>query len=848
MLFIEDYALEYKLGSGSFADVYYTTKRSTKQVFATKRVDKNKALSDKMKNYFLNEVEILKNTDHRNIIKLEEVKNSAKNFYLIMEYCNGGTLHELFEKYFNHNYEPFPESYVQHILRQVSSGLHYLHKSNIIHRDLKMENILLNFYTDEDKKSMNILNAQVKIIDFGFAKYLNDSTIASSICGSPINMDPIILKALAFKQIGNDFGYTEKADMWSLGIMVYTMLIGMPPFIASNYEDLYLQINQGNYNIPKRLKLSKEAISLINGLIQFDSKERLSIDELIFHQFLTKNIDDFEYCDLDYIDKGNRDITLNNKNDVNKIWDNYQLKDDINLNLSLIRGNLGQKSIINELNYDFSHNNGEYDSNKNFQAFYIDVNNNLIFTNKNPDIKITNEDKGILDKSELIGNYYHKNDISSNPNDDLTTKFNIFSTSDINKEKIMNNRGNIDDKIKFYEDQSNNIKKVKKLLDNEFLKDQNMILNKLDINKEFDCENIVSNLFTTNNNQTNEILNNNYFTNFVNDKKNEIKNPNNFLPEDQDMRLISNEEIKEKPLEDKYTLNSIKNNIDDIENQRKMINITHFNLQNENPFREFNDFTPIKTTESKDNINNQTFNFNQNFPEYSDNINHISNNDILNLINLNYVNSTNDISEKNNNINYLKQYDFKENNFNNIQPMGFSELINNNNIDNNAIQENNNKNNVLNILNNNSKNDKNGYEEIDHNDLLKKLEDFKISLQKSDEIIFKSINQIDNISFIQAEKNSNTNYKETESLELKDKNLYQNDNEVYNQSISEISFMKNEDKNKNNINEIPHKLILGLTTKKSGMLSKNSSLDKINSKINNFSFLYNEKILITSII
>jgi len=379
---IDDYKLEYKLGSGSFADVYFTTKKNSKEIFATKRVEKAKALSEKMKNYFLNEVDILKNTNHKNIIKLFEIKNSQKNFYLIMEYCNGGTLHDLFEKYNDKHLKPFSESFVQHILRQISCGLYYLHKSNIIHRDLKMENILFHFDSQEDIKNMNILKSQIKIIDFGFAKYLIDSSVASSICGSPINMDPMILKALAYKQIGNDFGYTEKADMWSLGIMVYTMLIGKPPFIASNYKDLYLQINKGNYHIPKQLKLSKQAISLINGMLQFDTKERLSIDELVFHEFLTLEEKDFEYCDLNYIDKGQTDITLNNKEDIKKIWDNYQVSNNNNVNLAKIRGNLGDKSIIDEMEQN-NINNGDYDSNKHFQAFYIDEKNNIVFKNRN---------------------------------------------------------------------------------------------------------------------------------------------------------------------------------------------------------------------------------------------------------------------------------------------------------------------------------------------------------------------------------------------------------------------------------------------------------------------------------
>lgn len=386
MLLIDDYKLEYKLGSGSFADVYYTTKKGSKEIFATKRVEKAKALSDKMKNYFLNEVDILKNTNHQNIIKLYEIKNSQKNFYLIMEYCNGGSLADLFEKYYEKNYKPFPESYVQHILRQISCGLYYLHKSNIIHRDLKMENILFHYENEEDLRTQNVLKAQIKIIDFGFAKYLHDSTVASSICGSPINMDPVILKALAFKQIGVDFGYTEKADIWSLGIMVYTMLIGKPPFIASNYKDLYLQINEGNYNIPKQFKLSKQGISLINGLLQFDTQERLSIDQLVFHEFLTLDLKDFEYCDLDLIDTGKRDITLNNKQDINKIWDDYKIKNK-DLNLAQIKGNIGSKSIIDDLNTK----NSNYDTNQQFKAFFIDDKNNIIFTDKTPEKELKEE-------------------------------------------------------------------------------------------------------------------------------------------------------------------------------------------------------------------------------------------------------------------------------------------------------------------------------------------------------------------------------------------------------------------------------------------------------------------------
>lgn len=373
MLLIDDYRLEYKLGSGSFAEVYYTSKKNSKEIFATKRIEKTKALSEKMKNYFLNEIDILKNTKHPNIIKLNEMKSSQNNFYLIMEYCNGGNLAEIFEKHIEKNSKPFPETYVQQILKQISCGLFYLHKSNIIHRDLKLENILLHYENIEDLKNQNILNAQIKIIDFGFAKYLHDSAALSSICGSPINMDPVILKALANKQAVTDLAYNEKADIWSLGVMVYTMLIGRTPFVASNVKDLYQKINEGNYNIPKQLKLSKQAISLMNGLLQFETNERLSIDQLVFHEFLTLNVKDFEYYDLDLIDSGKGDITLNNKQDISKIWDGYKIKNK-NIKLAQIKGNIGKKSLLDNDLQKFREPS---------QGYYLDSKTNVNITDKN---------------------------------------------------------------------------------------------------------------------------------------------------------------------------------------------------------------------------------------------------------------------------------------------------------------------------------------------------------------------------------------------------------------------------------------------------------------------------------
>ena len=135
-------------------------------------------------------------------------------------------------------------------MRQIVDALKYLHNRKIIHRDLKLDNILVQFYNEEDKINLNMMKAQIKIIDFGFAVHLNGRDMAFSALGSPINMDPLILKKLN-KRGGmnsiNDLGYDEKADIWSLGTVCYEMLIGQAVFSANSMNDLVRKVENGSY-------------------------------------------------------------------------------------------------------------------------------------------------------------------------------------------------------------------------------------------------------------------------------------------------------------------------------------------------------------------------------------------------------------------------------------------------------------------------------------------------------------------------------------------------------------------------------------------------------------------------
>ena len=285
-MLVEDLTLLKCLGKGAFGEVYLTSKQGSKQKYATKKIDKKFTQNPRAKKYLDNEINILKEIDHPNIIKLVDVKETTHFYYLVMELCNGGGLSDCLEDYQKKNKKPFPEETVQYLMRQIVDGINYLHKRNILHRDIKLDNILVNFDSDEDKKKRNMLKAKVKIIDFGFARHLAPAQLAFSTLGSPINMDPGILRKLNKMEHSKDYGYDEKADIWSLGTICYEMLIGKCTFDAESMRELVTKVEKGNYFLPTTL--SKEAVSFLNGMLQYDSKKRLSAEQLFNHNFLKK--------------------------------------------------------------------------------------------------------------------------------------------------------------------------------------------------------------------------------------------------------------------------------------------------------------------------------------------------------------------------------------------------------------------------------------------------------------------------------------------------------------------------------------------------------------------------------
>jgi serine/threonine protein kinase len=333
---IKGYKFEKIISENEISKVYLASRIKDGIKCAIKQIDKS-VLSDKRyKKYLNNEIFILRHINNEYTIKLYDMTSDLNYIYLVFEYCNGGDLQMCLKRQLELHKHSFSQEQVQHIMRQVISGFVYLHSSKILHRDIKLENILVQFPTEEDKNNLNILKAKIKITDFGFSRYLKGDNLAKSVLGSPNSMDPHILKKMARIDNDNDYAYDQKADIWSLGVVTYELLIGCPPFEASSYEELLEKIEKGKYRIPHQVILSTEAISFLNGMLQYNPENRLDVTELSKQYFLTRNVSTFQKLQLEKanmnMDLG-KSIVLNAKktleSNMSDIWSQFK-QDNLN--------------------------------------------------------------------------------------------------------------------------------------------------------------------------------------------------------------------------------------------------------------------------------------------------------------------------------------------------------------------------------------------------------------------------------------------------------------------------------------------------------------------------------------
>ena len=327
---------------------------------AIKSIPKKKMNEDTQKN-FRRELQNLHNLKHPNIIQILDYLNNKTTNYIVLEYCNGGNLRDYMRRYMNINRKPLNEFFIQKLLLQIAPALEYMHSKNVIHRDIRLENILLNFNNYPNipidgrapqplkfkEKSLN-KDFSVKITGLNFSKDLIQDNMGSTILGTPLYMSPDIIERVDDK---SNKKYNTSADLWSLGVITYELLTGSMPFNGSDTKDLFTQIEKGVYTLPKKLKASIEIISFINGLLQYYPEKRLNWEQIKQHPFLTKNVEDFNYINLElYSDGEKNQVEINSKdsNSDNLLWIFFKCKELENLKMDKINQKEMAKSPVME--------------------------------------------------------------------------------------------------------------------------------------------------------------------------------------------------------------------------------------------------------------------------------------------------------------------------------------------------------------------------------------------------------------------------------------------------------------------------------------------------------------------
>ena len=266
----DNYKILDKLGEGSFGAVYKVICLSTKLIRAMKVIKKESLEDQEDEQQFLKEIEILKTIDHPNIVKIFEYYSDNFHYYIIIEFVNGGELYSEIIKW-----PEFSEKKTAFIMKQIMSALFYLHSLNIVHRDIKPENIMLEKSKAKDDKP------QIKLIDFGTCNYLEPGKFLHQTMGTPYFVAPEVL----------DEKYNHQCDVWSMGVTMYILLAGFPPFMGSNQSEVFNEIKSAELSFEyKEFNLiSEEAKDLIRKMLDRDLNKRITAGDCLKHTWIKNN-------------------------------------------------------------------------------------------------------------------------------------------------------------------------------------------------------------------------------------------------------------------------------------------------------------------------------------------------------------------------------------------------------------------------------------------------------------------------------------------------------------------------------------------------------------------------------
>ena len=415
----EFYQVLKKIGEGGFSKVYKVKEKETDEIRAMKQVDKSKIID--IKN-FKTEIKILAMLDHPNILRLFDVIEDSKYFYLIMELCTGG---ELLSRMSNNRYK---EKTAAKLMEQIVSAVVYCHEKGICHRDLKPQNIL--FYNEDE-------NSPIKIVDFGISKIYNPSLSSlkeefgdqgskkmTTIVGSMLFLSPEVLKG----------SYTEKCDVWSLGVILYILLCGYPPFNGSNEKEIAQSISSLKFSFPQ--SISENAKNLISSML-CPEKKRISSKDILKSKWFKSKLKDksqitFNYQKLDefrHFSKFKQAVLviIASRLKTEEFQEISEIFKKINeCKTGMISFEDFKKFLINNQEKNIFQGEKDEEIKKQFLGIDIDYNNKIDFT----EFLAANLDKSLyLDKIRLKNAF----DILDSDKNGIITKENIIEVLKIEK-------------------------------------------------------------------------------------------------------------------------------------------------------------------------------------------------------------------------------------------------------------------------------------------------------------------------------------------------------------------------------------------------------------------------------
>ena len=444
---IQDFEKIKELGVGSFGKVFLVTHKKTKAQYAIKAIDKKNKTNIEEKPYFRREIEIMYKVHHPNVVKLFGHFEDNDYCYFIMEYISKGNIYSLIPK---DRKKKLQSQVVASLMKDVISAVYYLHNMNppIIHRDIKPENVLL---------SEGLIG---KLTDFGWSNYLQEENERYTVCGTPIYLAPEII---------NETGHDERVDIWCIGVLLFELSTGNPPFLGNDIETLKNNINHLKINWPKDIGLDVK--NLIMKILKYDPKLRISLVEILNHPFFTK-----------YFPNAASNLI---KPQENLKYNIFVVSRDNPKTFNPICEDNNNK--VNDNNSDKERcAKTQRDGNNSYNKFKRDVSpiptsklnfNKIVNTENNLSQGNLNEDYDSLKKNfEILRNEYNK--MKSFSSGDLTKKINELKNQILEKDNSINNlikasKALKNDNLDELNDNKMNSTRIKELQkENELLKER----------------------------------------------------------------------------------------------------------------------------------------------------------------------------------------------------------------------------------------------------------------------------------------------------------------------------------------------------------------------------------------